>query len=413
MALEAVTPASAGPARAFASLRIRSFRWWFGSQILSGSGGMAQLVGQAWLVLHVLHGGGLALGVLSAPVFAPVLLGSAWAGARLQSFDIRHALIATQIGACAISAATGLLVATGVVKLWMVLALALASGCVQAVDQPARQLYVVNLVGRDRVASAVGLYEVIINASRLLGPAAGGAVLAVFGVAACFFVNAASYVPALLVLLHFRPRHEVDGAAGRPRTRDALRAGLAYVRRTPEIAAAIVVAAPAGMIFNTGTALPVLATQTFGLGKVGLGALTACFGAGAIPGGLSAAYARSEHLGRRTRVLTLGTGLAVVALAAAPNAKAAFPLVAAVGFLSIWMIALANTLVQVRTTPGLRGPVMGIWTMVLPGLVPVTAVIQGALTQFVGPRVGYGIAGVLLSVAALVGWRALADRPPE
>ena len=99
--------------------------------------------------------------------------------------------------------------------------------------------------------------------------------------------------------------------------------------------------------------------------------------------------------------------------AAAPNAKAAFPLVAAVGFLSIWMIALANTLVQVRTTPGLRGPVMGIWTMVLPGLVPVTAVIQGALTQFVGPRVGYGIAGVLLSVAALVGWRALADRPPE
>ena len=158
MALEAVTPASAGPARAFASLRIRSFRWWFGSQILSGSGGMAQLVGQAWLVLHVLHGGGLALGVLSAAVFAPVLLGSAWAGARLQSFDIRHALIATQIGACAISAATGLLVATGVVKLWMVLALALASGCVQAVDQPARQLYVVNLVGRDRVASAVGLY---------------------------------------------------------------------------------------------------------------------------------------------------------------------------------------------------------------------------------------------------------------
>jgi hypothetical protein len=103
------------------------------------------------------------------------------------------------------------------------------------------------------------------------------------------------------------------------------------------------------MIFNIGTALPVLATQTFGLGKVWLGALTACFGAGAIPGGFAAAYAKVGDLGRRTRVLTLGAGLAVVALAVAPTAAAAFPLIAAAGFLSIWMIALANTLVQVRT----------------------------------------------------------------
>src|SRR5262245_27469029 len=294
-----------GPARAFASLRIRSFRWWFASQILSGSGGMGQIVGQAWLVLHVLHGGGLALGVLTAAAFAPVLLGSAWAGARLQSYDIRHALIATQIGAGAIAALTGVLVLAGVVQLWMVLALALAGGCVQAVDQPARQLYVVNLVGRDRVASAVGLYEVIINGSRLLGPAFGGVVLAVFGVAACFLFNAVSYLPALLVLLHFRPKHESDPAEERPsRTREALREGLAYVRRTPDVAACIVVAVPAGMVFNLGTALPVLATETCDLGKVGLGVLTACFGAGAIPGGFAAAYARVDELGRRTRILT-------------------------------------------------------------------------------------------------------------
>jgi hypothetical protein len=410
----AAAPASVGPARAFASLRIPSFRWWFGAQILSGSGGMAQIVGQAWLVLHVLHGNGLALGALTAATFAPVLVGGAWAGAWLQSHDVRLALIGTQIGAATISALTGVLVANGAVQLWMVFALALAGGCVQAVDQPARQLYVVDLVGRERIASAVGLYEVIINASRLIGPASGGVVLAVFGVAACFLFNAASFLPPLLVLLHFRPRHDGEVPLRPLRTREALGKGVAYVRRTPAIAACILIAAPAGMIFNIGTALPVLATQTFGLGKIGLGALIACFGAGAIPGGFAAAYARLHDLGRNTRLLTLGAGLAVVALAAVPTAAAAFPLMAGVGFLSIWMIASANTLVQVRTTPALRGPVIGVWTMVLPGLVPVSALISGAVTQFVGPRVGYGIAGVLLTAVSLASWRVLgADSGPR
>ncbi len=311
---------------------------------------MAQIVGQAWLVLHVLHGGGLALGALSAAMFAPVLVGGAWAGAWLQSRDIRRVLIGTQIAAATTSVATGALVATGAVQLWMVFVLALAGGCVLAVDSPARQLYVVNLVGRDRLASAVGLYEVIINASRLLGPALGGVVLAVFGVAACFAFNAASFLPPLLVLLHFRTRRESGTAPRRTRTREALRDGLVYVRRTPPVAACMLIAAPAGMIFNIGVALPVLATQTFGLGKLGLGALIACFGAGAIPGGFAAAYAKARRLGNTTRALTLCAGLAIIALAAAPTAAAAFPLMAGVGFLSIWMIALANTLVQVQTS---------------------------------------------------------------
>src|SRR4051812_29675411 len=124
---------AAGPLQerggAFRSLRIPSFRWWFIAQIVSGSGGMAQIVGQAWLVLHVLHGGGLALGALSAVQFAPVLLGSAWAGALLDHMDVRRTLIATQLVAGAIAALLGLLVMTGTVELWMVFALAIANGC--------------------------------------------------------------------------------------------------------------------------------------------------------------------------------------------------------------------------------------------------------------------------------------------
>jgi MFS family permease len=396
--------------RAFASLRIPSFRWWFFAQIFSGSGVTAQWIGLAWLILVVLHGGALALGAVSAVTFTPVLFGSAWAGAYLQHVDTRRALIVTQIAAATVAVTLGVLVASGAIELWMVVVLAFANGCVSAFDAPARQLYVVDLVGRDRVASAVGLYEVILNASRVIGPSFGGIVLALVGVAACFFVNGASYLFPLVVLLRYRPRH--DAAEERPprtRTRDTLHAGLAYVRKTPAVAACLLMAAVSGMIFNTGTSIPVIATQTFGLGKVGLGLLTACFGIGAIPGGLAAAYSRNRGMGRRARVLCLGSGLAVIAVAYAPTRIAAFPLMVLVGFLSIWMIAVANTLVQLRPDASLRGPVMGLWTMVLPGLMPVAALITGATTQYAGPRPGYAIAGVFLCAAALLGWRSLAD----
>jgi MFS family permease len=402
----ALSPVAQLRGRAFASLRIESFRWWFLAQIVSGSGTLAQAVAQAWLVLHVLHGGGLALGVLGAVSFAPVLVGGAWAGARLQHVDVRRVLIATQFAMGGVAVCTGVLVVTGVVRLWMVIALALAGGCVNAFDSPARQVYVVNLVGRDRVASAVGLYEVILNTSRVLGPASGGLVLAFAGVAACFFANAATYAVPLVVLLRYRPvQHAVSTA--KSRTRDTLRAGVAYVRRTPELAALLVIAGASSMIFNTGTSIPVLATHTFGLGKTGLGTLTACFGVGAVPGGIAAAYSSSADIGRRVRVLCLSSGLVVIALAAAPATVVAFPLMVAVGFLSIWMIASANTLAQLRPPAGLRGPVMGLWTMMLPGLMPVTSLVTGALTQYAGPREGYGFAGVCLCAAALAGWRTL------
>jgi MFS family permease len=393
---------------AFGSLRIPSFRWWFVAQILSGSGGMAQAVGQAWLILQLTHSG-VALGLLSAASFGPVLLAGAWAGALLDHLDVRRTLIATQIAAGALSLALAVLVETGSVRVWVVFVLAVGNGVVWAFDQPARQLYVVTLVGRDRVASAVGLFEVIINASRVLGPATGGVLIGTAGVAACFYVNAASFLPPLLVLLRYRPEEDVGERPPKPRTLTALREGVRYVRNAPAIAACLVMAGAAGMVFNLGTALPVLATRTFGYGGAGYGALMSCFGIGAIPGGLAAAYSRGAALGRKVRVLCLATGLAVVATAAAPTGAAAFPLLVLVGFLSIWMIALANTLVQLRPDPSLRGRVMGLWTMVLPGLSPVTGILIGAVTQYAGPREGFGLAGVALVGAAAVGWRALAD----
>ena len=135
-----------------------------------------------------------------------------------------------------------------------------------------------------------------------------------------------------------------------------------------------------------------LGTQTFGLGKAGLGRSSPASGSARSPAARGRLHAQRGDGPARARALSL-TGVAVLALAAAPVRDVAFPLLALVGFLSIWMIALANTIVQLRPEPSLAGRVMGLWTMVLPGLSPVTALVVGALTQYVGPREGYGIAG--------------------
>jgi MFS family permease len=392
----------------FASLRIPEFRWWFLAQIVSGSGNMAQGVGAAWLILKVLGGSSLDLGLLSAAMFTPVLLTGARAGVLLDHVDHRRALIVTQVAGGALALALGLLTTAGSVELWMVFVLAAAGGFVFAVDQPARQLYVIELVGRERVQSAVGLFEVILNASRVLGPALAGAVIAIFGVSTCFYVNAASYLAPLLVLLWLRPRERPEKAE-RPNTLSALREGLSFVRRSPAIIACLGMAATAGMLFNLGVALPVLATKALGLGSVGYGFLFAFFGIGAIPGGLAAARSRGEPRGRQVRLLCLITGIVVIATAFTPTVALAFPLIALAGFFSIWFIALANTLVQLRPEPRMRGRVMGLWTMALPGLNPVTGLLVGAATALIGARAGFALAGIGLAVAALLGWRALSD----
>jgi MFS family permease len=391
---------------ALAALHTRGYRWWFASQILSASGNMAQAVALAWLVLQ-LTGKGVDLGLLSAASFGPVLLAGAWAGALLDRVDHRRALIATQVLFIGVSSLLAVLTATGSIRLWMVFVLALASGSVFSVDAPARQVFVLDLVGPERTASAVGLFEVIVNVSRVLGPAVSGVLIATIGISACFVVNAASFVPPLLVLLTLRPRRKAH-APGALRGLAAFREGLAHVAHRPAIAFTMVMAVASGMLFNLGVALPVLATRTFGLGSAGYGGLMAAFGLGAIPGALAAGRTAGTPSGRQISTLCVATGAAVIATAAAPTAPVAYAFIAVSGFLSIWFIALANTLVQLRAEPRLRGRVMGLWTMALPGMNPVTGLVAGAATQLAGPRVGFGLAGAALIATAAAGRRALA-----
>ncbi len=388
----------------FTALAVRPYRWWFAAQVLSASGLMTQMVAMAWLVLSW-HGNGLELALLSTAGLGPMLLLGAWAGSLVDHHDRRRLLICTQALLAAFSLLLYLLVASGAADYALLLAITAASGTVNAVDGPARQIYVLDLVGEERIAGAVGLYEVILNLSRVLGPALGGVLLALSGPAACVLVNALSFVAPLAVLLRFRPerpRRPRQAGAGRPRALDGLR----YAWSRPLLRSSLLLAAASGVLFSPTLLLPLLATRAFHLGGGGYGLLLALFGAGALPGALLAA--RQQPTGTRVRLLATLTGLFMVIVATAPDLPILFIGMFATGTASIWMIAAANALVQLRTAPELRGRVMGAWTMALPGTIPLTALAAGVVADLCGARTAFAAAGLMIAAIAIGCWSSFA-----
>ena len=421
MTATTLTTASA-PRQAFErmsqALAGRDFRIWFLGQLTSASGGLAQGVALSWLILQT-TGNALWLTALTACTFGPTLLFGAWAGALVDRHDRRRLLLVTQGVLLAVGLTFSVLSALGGLRLWVMLALTACSGLVSAVDAPARQVFVVDLVGQDAVASAVGLWEVAINGSRVLGPGAAGALLALSGPTLCFLVNGLSYLAPLLVLIRLRPvaaHHpdpapapqtqgpDVEPAAPRPRVR--AREGLAYARRSPTIRALLPMSAASGLIFSMSLSLPTLAGRTLHLGGGGYGALMAAFGIGGLPGALMAASA-PVPTPLRVRRLALATVVAILVTAWAPDDALAFVGMAAAGLTSIWFIASANTLAQLRSDPAMRGRVMSLWGMAMTGTLPLTGLAVTATAQHIGAREGFSVSAVALTAAVLAGWRAL------
>ena len=393
-----------------------SFRWWFTSQVLSSSGLFTQNVAAAWLILRQ-TGSGLDLAFLTCAAFMPVFAIGSWGGQLVDRFDHRRVLLATQAAALLLATTLAVLAFAGQADLTSILLISAITGAVNAVDNPARQVYAMDLVGRDLLVSAVSLFEVVLNASRVLGPAIGGIILTTAGPAPCFAVNALSFLAPIVVLLRYRPHPDTgpqpDTAAdrsrprSRPRARGAVREGLRYVRSVPEIRACVAIAAASGLIFNGTVFYPLLATGEFHLNGGGYGALVAAFGLGALPGALLAARTKGQPSGRAVVVLAAVTTGSMAMTAFAPDLAVGVVGLLLSGFTSIWYIAVANTLVQLRAGAHLRGRVMGVWVMALPGLSPLTSVLAALLASAAGIRVAYLTAGLVILAAALSGTRAL------
>jgi MFS family permease len=399
-----------GPRRAFASLSVPNFRLYLAGQSVSLPGTWMQVVAQSWLVLQ-LTGSGVVLGLVAAAQFLPVLLFGPYGGLLADRADKRRVLLGTQSALGLLALVLGILTVTHLVRLWMVFVLAVALGMVNSVEQPTRQTFVPEMVGRDRVQNAVSLNSVLTNASRAVGPAVGGVVIAAAGVGVCFLANAASFAAVLVALSRIRTG-DLHPAPPAGRERGRLRQGLRYVRGAPGLLAPSLMMALVGTFaYEFQVSLPLLARVSLHGGASTYGFLTAAMGAGAVAGGLIAAgLARTGLL-----ACTLGAagfGLAILAAALVPSLPGELAAMAVAGLFSTAFMATGNTTLQLTADPQFRGRVMALWSVTFSGSTPIGGPAVGAVADGLGPRYGLGLGAVACLAAAMAGALVLRRMPP-
>ncbi|HEY8198575.1 MAG TPA: MFS transporter [Candidatus Limnocylindrales bacterium] len=396
-----------------ASLAHRNFRLFFAGQLVSLVGTWMQTVAQGWLVL-TLTDDPFALGVVTACQFLPVLLFGLFGGVIADALPKRQTLIVTQIVALILALTLGVLVVTDQVQVWMIYLLAIGLGFVNAVEMPVRQSFVVEMVGRPDVANAIALNSATFNLARVVGPAVAGLIIGLVGIAACFFLNAASFLAVLVAYLLMRdsellpsPRIAVPHSVSAIATQ--LREGLGYVRHTPTVRLAIVtlgVVATAGMNFSV--LVPVYAKDTLGGNATTYGFLMAATGAGS----LTCALMIAGGLRPTLRLLVAGAavlGASLVTLALIKNELLALPVMLLLGWSVIAIAATTNTLIQMTVPDRLRGRVMSIYTTVFAGSSPIGGLFAGAIAAAAGVAAALAIGGaVAIGAAAVAGVRARA-----
>ena len=396
----------------FASMRYVNYRYWFVASLIASTGAWLQRVAQDWYVLTVLtdHDSGQ-VGIVTALQFLPIILFSAWAGVLADRIPGRRLLQCTQAGVGLVSLVMGLVVLTGTGELWHQYILAFVSGTISAIDTPARQAFVGELVPPDKMVNAVALNATAFHAARLIGPASAGLFIDWWGVGPVFLIDAGMFAAPIIALFLMRgdrlyPRTLV------PRARGQLREGIAYVRGRTDICIILVtifVVSALGMNFQLTSAL--MATTVFGKSAGSFGVLSTFMALGSILG--STAVARRAP---RLRAILMGAafyGTAEILLGLAPSYWWFALLAIPTGYGMLTMNTSANALMQTRTDPDKRGRIMALYSLVYLGATPIGSPIIGRIGALFGARwailVG-GIASLSIAVAcgvwAMIHWKA-------
>jgi MFS family permease len=394
----------------FAALSVPNFRRYVSGQSLSLIGTWVETVAQALLVLRLTHSGTV-LGLTTAARYAPILVLSPYAGLVVDRYPKRRVLLGTQIGLGLVSAVLGIVVLTGHVRLWQVVVLALLFGTFSAVDNPARQAFVPEVVGRALVRNAVTLNSTSVNVARVVGPTVAALVVSTIGIGWCFVVNAVSFVfvIASLLSLDVRSLHPVAPA---PRRRGQLREALRYVARVPAIARPLLMMALIGTFtFEFEVSLPLLATTTFHGTAATYSWLLGAFGTGAVAGGLYAARWARTGVTRLTWA-ALAYAVAVGLLAVAPTLLTAVAACVLAGAATVAFLTTGNSTIQLASDPAYRGRVTALWSMALVGSTPIGSPVIGGISDAVGPRYALALgAAACLAAAAIGRWPHSKDKP--
>jgi MFS family permease len=386
----------------FRSLRHRNFRLFWSGQLVSLIGTWMQTVAQAWLVLD-LTGSSFKLGVVSALQFLPMLFLSFFTGPLIDYFDKRKIIIGSQLTLMLLAFLLALLTWTGAVRYWHVLVLATLLGVVNTIDMPARQAFVIEMVGREDLMNAVALNSSVFNAARAFGPAAAGMLISAGGTAFCFFVNGISFLAVIGGLLLMRT---VGGPARDRRPYDILRGtveALRCIRETPVVLTTILLVAVVSIFgTNFNVLVPVFARMELHRDAAAFGFLMSSFGIGALFGAASLAFL-SRWEPRFSFLFSGGLGLSIFLMLIGLQRSygmTAF-LLGLAGWSMVGFFGMANTTVQLNTPDRLRGRVMSVYTLAFGGLTPFGSLFAGTMAHWFTAPLTFAAGGLICGAVFL------------
>jgi MFS family permease len=390
----------------FAALAVPNYRRYYYGQAISLSGTWMQMTAQAWLVYHTLHGSSTVLGVIIALQTLPVLLLGPYGGVIADRVDKRRLMVILQSAMGLQALALGVLTVTGNITVWEVGLLASLLGLNNAFENPARQSFMMELVGSEHLRNAVTLNSVLVNVARAVGPAVAGVLIATVGEGVCFLINAGSFVAVVFSLTTMNAA-QLRPSTPMPRARGQLREGLAYVRSTPELLVPLVMMGLAGCLtYEFQVTLPVMAQRGLHSGATGFGFMTAAMGIGAVFGGLYVAGKGKTGL----RPLVIASGLFTITMAMAtlaPSLAIELIALALVGVANISFMSTGNSTLQLGAAPEMRGRVMSLWFVAFQGSTPIGGPVVGAVMGTFGARAGLGLGAATVAIVGLGGLVAM------
>ena len=389
------------------SFQIRNFRLFFGGQLVSQVGNWLTLIAQTLFVLHLTDNNAVAVGVLTACQFLPVLVLGAWAGLVADRTDKRTLLLWVQVFAMVQSFAMAALAFTGDPPLLAIYAVAMAGGVATAFDNPARRSFVVEMVPTTHVQNAVSLNSALMTSARVIGPPIAGLLIVTAGYGWCFAIDGITYV-AVLFAYWWMNTDEIVKTDAAPQAKGQIREGLRYVHSEVDLWVPLVMTAIIGTFaMNFPVVFPLFVKENLGGSDTTFTILYAVVALGSLAAALITARRTSMSHADVIRG-SLWFGVSLVVLALSPSLATTFPASLFLGFASILVITTTTAMVQLNTTPVMRGRVLALQAMVLLGSTPIGGPILGVVCEEFGARVGFLVGAVACFVAAA--WGAVAVR---
>jgi MFS family permease len=390
----------------FAALRHRNFRLFWIGQTISLTGTWMHQAAQSWLV-YELTDSPFFLGLTGTTASAPILLFTLAGGVIADRHRKRNIMLAAHISLMVLSLTLAVLVGAGVVTIWHVLIIAFLIGSVLAFEIPAKQSFIIELVGKEDLLNGIALNSTAFHGARMLGPAIAGMLMGIIGLAACFFINAVSYLAIIagLIKMRFRPVEVQEGS--RTGIKKSFKEGLTYIRQNPTVYTLLIAA---GIISFFGfpyiSFLPVYARDILKTGEAGLGILMGCGGAGSLVGAIGLAVkGNTSKKGIIMAVAGVTFSVALLIFSLSQTAWISYAMLFLIGFGAINQIATANSLLQLTVPDKLRGRIMSSFTTMFLGMAPLGNFTVGSLAHYIGTQNALlTSAGLCLSGTLIILW---------